>query len=293
MADAVQLIQLRASQYVSAAGLVILIWDHLLTLQDEVDLIWKAKFSVPKALFLFNRYVVPVALILQAHGISGVSNPYLSDKVCRGWFALATVIGMVSIATSNFLVLLRLWVLWDRKPRLVLWTLVLFIVTQMAALGLTGYFVSSMLPILVFDPTLYICNFTEKPKLILLWSPGIVFELMIFATTCWNALDRPMPQDVQMAKILYRDGSVYFFGLFALRLVNLVLSITAPLPLIFLGLFFIWSISNITLARLILNLRRVSVDTEEFELQDPLQLSDLHRSHTAQSFELQPKILLS
>ncbi|KIJ67311.1 hypothetical protein HYDPIDRAFT_84324 [Hydnomerulius pinastri MD-312] len=46
----------------------ILLWDHLLTLKDEVQLIWKAKLSTPKVLFLFNRYIVPIALIVQSHG---------------------------------------------------------------------------------------------------------------------------------------------------------------------------------------------------------------------------------
>ncbi|KIJ67310.1 hypothetical protein HYDPIDRAFT_25778 [Hydnomerulius pinastri MD-312] len=222
---------------------------------------------------------------------------------------MATVIGMLSIATSNFLVLLRLWVLWDRTPKLMLWTLALFIITQITALGLTGYVVYSMIPTLIFEADLHVCILTEKPKFVLLWSPGIAFEAMIFVTTFWNAFDRPRPQDAQMAKILYRDGSVYFLGLFgkydplylpmtlfmsslALRVVNLVLSIVAPLSLIFLGVFFIWSISNITLARLILNLRRVSVETEEDDIADPTELPVLHRHQSAQSYELQQKFSL-
>lgn len=170
---------------------------------------------------------------------------------------------MVSIGTSNFLILLRLWVLWDRKTRLVLVTLPLFLVTQITAIVCTTYVVSRMMPLMVFEPYLHSCMLTDKVNFVILWTPGIVFELMIFIMTWWNALDRPLPQHAKMAKIMYRDGSIYFFVLFGLRLLNLVLSIVSPLSLMFLGVFFIWSACNVTLTRLIMNLRRAAIEAEE------------------------------
>jgi len=242
-----------------AAGLVILLWDHILTFPDEVLLIWRARLSAPKILFLFNRYMVPFAMIVQTHEFSGVT-PYLSLSCCKVWYSIAVVVGMLSIATSNFLILLRLWVLWDRSPRLMLGTLTFFVVTQLVSLSFVGYVVYDMLPTLFFDPILHVCMPMSKPNFVMLWSPGIVFELVVFLAAVWNALDRPRSRDVRMTKIMYRDGSLYFLGLFALRLLNLLLCVIAPAPLTFLGVFFIWSISNITLARLILNLRRLSCD---------------------------------
>lgn len=258
-----ELQNLRASQYVSAVGLVILLWDHFLTIHDEVELVWRAQMSFPKLLFLFNRYVVPICLIILTYATSGFSNDILSDSFCQTWFGVGIVIGMVSIGTSNFLILLRLWVLWDRKTRLVLVTLPLFLVTQITAIVCTTYVVSRMMPLMVFEPYLHSCMLTDKVNFVILWTPGIVFELMIFIMTWWNALDRPLPQHAKMAKIMYRDGSIYFFVLFGLRLLNLVLSIVSPLSLMFLGVFFIWSACNVTLTRLIMNLRRAAIEAEE------------------------------
>lgn len=228
----------RASQYVSAAGLVVLLWDHFLTLHDEIELIWRARSSFPKLLFLFNRYVVPTSLIMLTYATSGFSEDILSDSFCQTWFGVGIVVGMVSIGTSNFLILLRLWVLWDRKTRLVLVTLSLFLVTQITAIVCTTYVVSSMMPLVVFEPYLDSCILTQKVNFVILWTPGIVFEFMIFVTTWWNALDQPLPQHAKMAKVMYRDGSIYFFVLFGLRLLNLILSIVSPLSLMFLGVFF-------------------------------------------------------
>ncbi|KAF8129077.1 hypothetical protein EV363DRAFT_1166787, partial [Boletus edulis] len=269
-------------RYLLAVGLVILLWDHVLTLPDEVELIWRAKLSIPKVLFLLNRYVVPLAMAILSNEFSGVT-PYLSLPVstCKVCYAIAVAVGMLSIATSNFLILLRLWVLWDRSPRLVFVTLMFFIVTQLLALSFVGYVIYDMLPTMFFHPVLRICIPRHKPKFVMLWTPGIVFELVVFLTAVWNALDRPRSRNVRVSKIMYRDGSLYFFVL--LRLLNLLLCTVAPGSLTFLGVFFIWSISNITLARFIFNLRRLSNDAchkkvrfkDEEELADDMEQTEL------------------
>ncbi|KAH7925740.1 hypothetical protein BV22DRAFT_1128780 [Leucogyrophana mollusca] len=306
--DSTQLIHLRASQYLSAAGLVVLLWDHLLTFGDEVRFIWSAKLSAPKVLFLFNRYVVPIAMIIQAYGFSGLASPRLTSTAfrgliilesdcsphsCKGWTAAAASLGMITIGTSNFLVLLRLWVLWDRSRRLMVWTLTLFVLTQITALATTAYLISQMIPFLVYMPTMQVCLLSQKVDFAMLWYPGVAFEVMIFVTTFWNAVDRPRAHNTQMAKILYRDGSAYFFVLFGLRLTNLILAIAAPLSLIFLGVFFIWCAVNVTLTRLILNLRRLSEaeSREGFIDDEPPDLPVLLRngSIASQSYELQTK----
>jgi hypothetical protein len=51
------------------AGLVVLLYDHLLTLPKEVELIWKAPASAPKYAFLLNRYIVPSILLAVAYGM--------------------------------------------------------------------------------------------------------------------------------------------------------------------------------------------------------------------------------
>ncbi|OAX39839.1 hypothetical protein K503DRAFT_865114 [Rhizopogon vinicolor AM-OR11-026] len=258
----------KASQYVGVAGLVVLLWDHLLTFNDEVRLIWRARLSIPKLLFLFNRYAVPTSLIALTYATSGLSDDILPDSVCQIWFGIGVVLGMLSIGTSNFLVLLRLWVLWDRRTRLVLSTLILFVLTQLTSIVCTAYVVASMIPSMVFDPDLHACMLTGKVDFAILWSPGVVFELMVFIMTCWNALDQPLPQHAKMARVMYRDGSTYFFVLFGLRVVNLVLSIIAPRSLVFLGVFFIWSACNVTLTRLIMNLRRITDEAEESHIEE-------------------------
>jgi len=41
-----------------------LLYDHCLTFDDEIELIWKARWRIPKILFLFLRYMVPICLVV-------------------------------------------------------------------------------------------------------------------------------------------------------------------------------------------------------------------------------------
>ena len=39
---------------------VLIFFEHIITVDREIDLFWKHKFSVPAALFLTNRYLILV-----------------------------------------------------------------------------------------------------------------------------------------------------------------------------------------------------------------------------------------
>ncbi|KAG8742328.1 hypothetical protein FRC12_015394 [Ceratobasidium sp. 428] len=76
-----ELSHVRASRYLSAAGYVLLLYDYLLTLPDEVRLIWPTSWSLVKVLFLINRYTVPVFLTVNNWAMSGFSETAPSDAL--------------------------------------------------------------------------------------------------------------------------------------------------------------------------------------------------------------------
>jgi len=66
------------ARYLGAAGLVVLLYDHFLTLGDEINLVWTAPRSFLKWVFLINHYLVEVCLITVANEMSGF-NDFLDD----------------------------------------------------------------------------------------------------------------------------------------------------------------------------------------------------------------------
>ncbi|KAI0315686.1 hypothetical protein OF83DRAFT_1173591 [Amylostereum chailletii] len=230
----------RATVYVSLAGIVLLLYDHILTFADEIQYVWKSRMSLPKVLFLFTRYAVPITVIVSLRAYSGISQEPLSDKAlssCKGWSSFSLIMGALAIASSNFIVLLRLWVIWERRITLVGWTLAMFFVTQLATLGMAGWIISQLAPSLRYSGApIRACVLLRRVNFVGLWAPGVAFEVVVFVMTWWNAFERPRTDNQELRTALYRDGTVYFMTIFSLRLVNLILAIIAPITLTNIGM---------------------------------------------------------
>ena len=48
---------------------MVLFYDHLLTLSDEIQLVWPAPATYAKYIFLLNRYTVLGTLVAVAYGM--------------------------------------------------------------------------------------------------------------------------------------------------------------------------------------------------------------------------------
>ncbi|KZV74975.1 hypothetical protein PENSPDRAFT_681416 [Peniophora sp. CONT] len=277
----------RATVFVSLASITFLIYDHVLTFGDEVEYVWKAPRNITKYLFLFNRYTVPIVICICMRAFTGVQSGPLSNELfacsfnCKVWSAVSIAISPISIANGSFIVLLRLWNIWDRRMKLLLPTFALFVLTQCVTVAMairlavkdygappaTDEHVRASVDrsLRISDSSLYFsytrtCVFPHKISYVSLWAPAVGFEVIIFAVTWWNALSRPRTNDIALARQLYWDGSIVFFVVFTLRLMNMVISIVAPLSMTMLGLYFVWSANTVTVSHLVLNLRKVAVE---------------------------------
>ncbi|QRV78145.1 hypothetical protein RhiJN_06160 [Ceratobasidium sp. AG-Ba] len=77
-------IHVTASRHFSFAGFVILVYDHLLTFGDEVELIWSQPASVVSVIFVVNRYLAPVVLAIDIYDKGGLTR-HVSRTFCRNW----------------------------------------------------------------------------------------------------------------------------------------------------------------------------------------------------------------
>ncbi|KAJ7053010.1 hypothetical protein C8F01DRAFT_1168636 [Mycena amicta] len=257
------------TRYVSAAGLVVLLYDHLLTFSDEVDYIWSAPNTVAKVLFLVLRYMVPLFLLGETIMMSGLSYISLSDTVCKVWISTAAYAGLVSVAISNFLVLLRIWTFLPSRHTIVPWSLVFYVAMQLANVGVTTWVVLEMISVLVFEPSVGFCTFSSKPNVVGLWVVGLAYELGVFCVVLWNAAAKQNPHnlesDSRLLHVLVRDGLVYLVSLTALRVANTVIAIIAPVSSLFIIVFFIWASTTLITSRLIINQRRARIAAQNWQ----------------------------
>ncbi|KAF7796085.1 hypothetical protein EIP86_007256 [Pleurotus ostreatoroseus] len=62
-----------ASKYIGAASVSCFLWDYLLTLNEEIELIWKrGRWGVGHVCYAWNRYATIVGLI---HGAFNAEHP--------------------------------------------------------------------------------------------------------------------------------------------------------------------------------------------------------------------------
>ncbi|KIY65568.1 hypothetical protein CYLTODRAFT_492220 [Cylindrobasidium torrendii FP15055 ss-10] len=246
-----------AEGYVSAAGLTLLLYDHALTFQDEVSLIWAAPSTLPKWLFLFMRYTVPAIIIVCISQLTAGIDAF-GAVFCKAFLAFATCVGVVTIAMGNFLVLLHFWNLWNRNTRIMIWTMGLFVTCQLATIGCAAKVISTLIRNIGWSDQLNMCVMTGREDIALAWIPGAFFEAIILTLVIYKGLTKTKLNDEaedNLSNGLYFHGIAYFATLFVLRLVNFVAGLVAPMSLVFIVVYFIWCSTTIAVTRLMLSLR--------------------------------------
>ncbi|KIM91463.1 hypothetical protein PILCRDRAFT_130148 [Piloderma croceum F 1598] len=52
------------NNYFIAGSIALLLYDHIITLDKEVEWIWTLRWRLPKVLFIINRYIISLLLLL-------------------------------------------------------------------------------------------------------------------------------------------------------------------------------------------------------------------------------------
>ncbi|VDB90069.1 unnamed protein product [Peniophora sp. CBMAI 1063] len=235
------------TRYLSAAGLVVLLYDHLLTVSDEVNLVWRAPRSFAKFAYLGNRYLVLAALIDVNVGFSGLSGLTFTNQ----GYITATFEPYLSLRDEPIAVV----------ERVVLITLTLaWFLSYCATIGLMTATVVILAPGIEYNPLARICAITTtSPTLIAVWACPMLFEITVFLATLYNGFARPRASGIPLAGVLHRDGALFFFCVTCLRVVNLAFAATLNPRLVALPVFLTWALITVCVNRLLLHIRAAEV----------------------------------
>lgn len=118
--------QLLRAQYFSGAALVAYVYDYFLTLDREIEYVWKSRWSPVKNLFLLNRYFVIVNIIVQQF-LLGTVNGRRSLSQCHGLVQAFIFLTAFGTFLSELLLCLRLWVMWDKNKKVLAGILAIFV----------------------------------------------------------------------------------------------------------------------------------------------------------------------
>ncbi|TDL18500.1 hypothetical protein BD410DRAFT_900816 [Rickenella mellea] len=269
----------RDSQTVDRSGvaaIACLVYDIFITIDQEVDYVWKSRWTIPKYLYLWARYF---ALFIQIVATAEQTSTQVTNKVCAGWAYFEGITGQMLVMGIELLLMLRVWALYKRDRRM-LYILVALYIAEVTAntviLGMALPGLTSVAPLRTLFPPgfpLSGCLPTSVPKFFFsYWIPTLVFEGILFILMFINFVrlareHTPMP----LLKRFFRDGTVYYAVIFAALLVQVLLYelVNSALSEVAIG----WQLTMFSImgSRLVLNLRAASVgpaDNETVELVD-------------------------
>ncbi|KAI0700289.1 hypothetical protein BC835DRAFT_1412095 [Cytidiella melzeri] len=244
-----------AVKALAIVGLTALLYDHILTLNSEIKFIWRARVGFVSVVFLLNRYIVPLMLIVDTYELSGVA----ADSVtfCRIWTATQSALTLASFMSIHAIVSIRVYALhngreWIRRFLWVSGTLYL--------LSTVGFIIWSGIPVIFhkadMQPVHHACVGSTPWYIWLVWLPTVIFESLLFILTLIALLFMGNGQSFSdLTLILYRDGTIYFFAVTICSSFCLLVWAFAPETLNGLARYFALAMVNIVASRMVLNLK--------------------------------------
>ncbi|KAJ7355689.1 hypothetical protein DFH08DRAFT_506031 [Mycena albidolilacea] len=105
----------RTTNELAVATLTAVVLDHIVTFPDEVNLIWTSRWNIAKITYIWIRYFTLLVLCVY---ISLMLKAERSDRLC-GYFSLGeTIISTIIVVSADFVLILRVWILYGRSRRL-------------------------------------------------------------------------------------------------------------------------------------------------------------------------------
>ncbi|KAF8889944.1 hypothetical protein BD779DRAFT_1671685 [Infundibulicybe gibba] len=139
------LVDIQTTNYLVAASATLLIFDHIITVEQEVALIWRRPWNISSLLYIWNRYYALISLVIYSSYMFRIINsdkarhsPPTSNYILTDWRISRTLKwfnqyvmfqgfgGPTLSATVDTILAFRVWILYEKSQKL-LWFLIALI----------------------------------------------------------------------------------------------------------------------------------------------------------------------
>ncbi|KAF8496317.1 hypothetical protein JB92DRAFT_2990876, partial [Gautieria morchelliformis] len=210
--------------YFDMAAVVLLLYDHMLTLDLEIDLVWPAPWTLVKFLYVFTAYLgfVESGLFGFMDYTGGVA---ASPSICARVFKARIYLLTIGMVVAELVLFIRTWALFGRGRNM--------------CIGLGIFWCSSVTVALVLlSISLAVVKYIPRPipeviNCIAIKSPApiifvdfiilVVMESVILALTLYKARVHHyrVLSSSTFGATLYRDGVIYYIYLLAFSVINI------------------------------------------------------------------------
>ncbi|KAI0065058.1 hypothetical protein BV25DRAFT_127126 [Artomyces pyxidatus] len=228
------IVDVQKSQYAGVSSSVIILYDHVLTLDREIQLVWFESWSIGKVLFLACRYYWTFAAIFNDYAL--MSSWHKSEPVSDFWISWqgwTTV--FVAGALTEVILLLRIRALYAGDRRLTVPLLAGLIVTMTICGTIMGKSLHEKTTLFIVAGPHVFCAFGNiPPYLSAFFLPLMAFESLLGGLAIYKwikevgvtlASPRIAPA---LLRVLVRDSVIYFIVMTLSYVVTAVVWFEAP-----------------------------------------------------------------
>ncbi|KAH8823069.1 hypothetical protein DL96DRAFT_1743392 [Flagelloscypha sp. PMI_526] len=240
----------------------ILVWDWEITLNMEIQYVWKSKWNLGKVLYFLTRYVVMADVFL---GLFWLRLRKIPDKQseCPVPFMAQAAFTCVGIEIAEFILVLRTWALWGRNK----WVLAILLILQFIVFAYDGFSIHFFVRSVTWGGL----EFAEVPGCILvgasrtqLLSGSLIsiaaLEFIIFIFTLIPVL-RKVGRS-RLIDIIFRDAVIFSLAMTLVSTINVVIVYAIPSRYSVILVLFQRVMHSVATSRILLHMRQgTNLDT--------------------------------
>jgi len=253
------------SRYASLAASAIIVYDHLLTLDNEMELIWKSSWSIGKVLFIINRYYTLISVIVNNYALFGTT---LTNSGCLRFYHWQGWTGLIACMISETILQMRLYALYSLNKKILGLMVGSFLIASASAAAVLEIVLRQITAVSIRLPGLSSCIIATSPPsyFYAFWIPCLAFESLLCALALVRGFqtyrDGGSPSQSKLVRLLIRDSVCYYMVMFATYLTCLLIWIV-NIDLLEVPIGFTIAFSCVLGNRVILNVRSAKRGVDE------------------------------
>ncbi|KAJ6485800.1 hypothetical protein C8R45DRAFT_997914 [Mycena sanguinolenta] len=214
----------RTTNELAIAALTVVVLEHLVNFPDEVNLVWKSRFSVSNVAYIGIRYFTLIVLCID---LSFMLRAEWSDHTCQAFLLGEMVLSTTIVVLADAILVFRVWILY-RRSRTLLYVMVPLITAEIIAMLIVGvYTIRPLTDYVHVGPLLGGCYSLEVPRLFTYYAvPPFITAVVMFGMTavkCGTALMANGRNRTPIMAVFMRDGLFWFLALLLVSIVEIVL----------------------------------------------------------------------
>lgn len=255
---------IQTTRYAQLASSSIIVYDHVVTFDQEVELIWSSSWSAGKVLFLINRYYSLFSVIFNNYGFFSTT---LSDSFCLHFFKWQGWTGLIACIIAEMILQMRIYAMYSLNKKVLICMVISFIASISTSAWIMGTVVGSVNAKAIKIPGGTFCMpGTVQTNFFIFWIPMLAFECLLCGLALFRGFQTFRSEGTlyqngrHLVGILIRDSILYFLVICTTYTTCLLVWIIGPTSLLEVPVGFSVAMSCVLANRVVFNVREVNRD---------------------------------